>query len=1748
MACSVNMYFGERLIGNTFKVYYSESSNVEIVDYDCSMICTALGFNFDKFKLTEKELLSTGSYSTWMMYNATSQDPDNFGVQVFKELFGPAGYADLVGTVAETVDCIIDQNDATGVSQHMTQLNTQGQAELVTQMQIAFEWIKGVHDEYYGKKYLVEVGDDVSGVCIKDKFGNKPNFDLKVEAEGGLYYASDMPSPAGGWPNAGVTQILDLNIGPETLIFHEQDNRIGAFCKINDSPCSSGSSSCATQVKFGFEWEVDLSSVSDDAFYQKNGKLYIKTSVTESIYQINNKQYVLVDMSSVPRLRLSADATDCKKNVISQGATTLLTIINPELVTKDMSDAVKNLMCDDKDGVKRGAPHNRSALNLLNSHKPTVVPDAFVIPAKSNLFVYGPWFYQANPVGGTVVEKNNDLCPWRFSDGTDDGYARMNLYGGLIAYDGPRGLQKQESGSIKVASLPNYNIGFVVGTNAATLTDLNIEIGESGYTTTYNFQTYTPKFGSPGRALAGLWSKSYKSMSYINKFFKDQRLELNKLINSVDTKIQQKNKFGKNSAFNKRIDASNLGEPGDVDQSNSSSSPAMLLMSGYFFEDKATNASGGPSCHSSANGPDGLCDPCDDKDYAKPAVGPSSTASTGNILQNRPFANLEKGYTWEYVRENTFTRTAISTLDLILTPISTDQSNDTTSELPRLSLYESFNCSSMEYIAKGQLASAGDPPNSRPRLEMPPYILGSLQDLPIHQAYLNSVTSEQMLNSWDTRQNSSTKGFITHIIGYGDDFTDFNLNITSDNEDTRQQETNFRYNALRGPLTLQGWGYDTSGKPIPNAIDSAQLTEQGQFRRKGLKDAFMKNWLNNPKTWPAGPIDLRWDRERGVWVAPPANKIVVARLLAPLTAFGVATAELLNPGASDGLRFYQNYDIWGPEGQDVKQGINNANIKVYEYLGVSYCKCDRIYAWYDDGKYIVLESNRSYEGLVDSCCETTTTTTTTTTVPTVPPSTPDCWCDLDCLRTISNYKAGQHQALVHKIVGGADCLAWEDIVECVDEAGSATPSVGSDSASFTESDAPLAASSSVGSEGESTSTFDTDGFATTVVELGATALSVNPSEPSSTQLLSMLTASVTTGVIDSDADPKTLGHVISWIFNSDPFNFDYLGESETLRVQYLIDVKDSAGSSLLTTKKTITITIIGSNEGPVEIEIDETDTYLTKTGTLAYFSRSTKDANDGTITVNVSTSLTNIDTNTNRDIPDSTDAYRFGDDVIPSEADLDDMFSAGLVTSGTGSDNEEALLIDWSFDSDIGVSFRKNFNYMSKDLFLNLTYDVDVTVDGVALTTRQVIIKITGTNDAPTVTSISGGLTSGSTAFYNCDPTNTSLSVNSSVSGDIVLEDLDYQDGNITAEVVSMDSLSIAAGNLTLSEWEATSFWPTLSTWRNGMSISLTDDKTTIAQTGDSETPDTQALAQFVYSVPSGRDGSSFTTWLSGNDQVAMDFTLKFTDAHNESTTVVVTINIVGAHTNGTIDKALHTYSNGNPYLNDIVDRDTDGTDDSFFLYEDGDANVSASKPHYMEYSYGGSNTAAIYVFLQDGSSSSYSSVQDKDVFAFGKMEIQGMDFSRGLNFQDSGSTTNFSNDASAWDTKLQAQGNDGSLNPKLTFAMNLESGDIHNPDSYEDSIYAVLPSKGTSNTWKNTGEQYPETGILYWCAQIPKENFAVSRTITNSLNQYKDITFAGRSYAFNPAYICNNNSTNTTSYLEIIFLLRIYSLTYYTP
>jgi hypothetical protein len=89
----------------------------------------------------------------------------------------------------------------------------------------------------------------------------------------------------------------------------------------------------------------------------------------------------------------------------------------------------------------------------------------------------------------------------------------------------------------------------------------------------------------------------------------------------------------------------------------------------------------------------------------------------------------------------------------------------------------------------------------------------------------------------------------------------------------------YRFLALRGPLVMQGWGYDVFGKPIPNArgwagdgTSGEPVADSGNTHAadySGLTDRFAPDWLKDSKHWPVAPVDLRYDRQREVWTVPP---------------------------------------------------------------------------------------------------------------------------------------------------------------------------------------------------------------------------------------------------------------------------------------------------------------------------------------------------------------------------------------------------------------------------------------------------------------------------------------------------------------------------------------------------------------------------------------------------------------------------------------------------------------------------------------------------------------------------------------------------------------------------------------------------------------------------------------------------------------------------------------------------------------
>lgn len=70
---------------------------------------------------------------------------------------------------------------------------------------------------------------------------------------------------------------------------------------------------------------------------------------------------------------------------------------------------------------------------------------------------------------------------------------------------------------------------------------------------------------------------------------------------------------------------------------------------------------------------------------------------------------------------------------------------------------------------------------------------------------------------------------------------------------------------LKAPMVLTGWGYDINDLPVPRESESSTT--------------FHPHASWNTHLWKSGPVDLRWDEERGVWTGGGGNtKIYLVKL------------------------------------------------------------------------------------------------------------------------------------------------------------------------------------------------------------------------------------------------------------------------------------------------------------------------------------------------------------------------------------------------------------------------------------------------------------------------------------------------------------------------------------------------------------------------------------------------------------------------------------------------------------------------------------------------------------------------------------------------------------------------------------------------------------------------------------------------------------------------------------------------------
>jgi hypothetical protein len=116
-------------------------------------------------------------------------------------------------------------------------------------------------------------------------------------------------------------------------------------------------------------------------------------------------------------------------------------------------------------------------------------PSFAALPLKSNVLTYGPW-YAAGAPGKVRFEHDPSLTPWNYG-----GHAAMGFAANAKVATAVTNMQVSESGQVERAGAPLAPLGGVLQSGGPNVTGVSVRFGQGGVATTYNFHTFSPRFG-----------------------------------------------------------------------------------------------------------------------------------------------------------------------------------------------------------------------------------------------------------------------------------------------------------------------------------------------------------------------------------------------------------------------------------------------------------------------------------------------------------------------------------------------------------------------------------------------------------------------------------------------------------------------------------------------------------------------------------------------------------------------------------------------------------------------------------------------------------------------------------------------------------------------------------------------------------------------------------------------------------------------------------------------------------------------------------------------------------------------------------------------------------------------------------------------------------------------------------------------------------------------------------------------------
>jgi hypothetical protein len=753
-----------------------------------------------------------------------------------------------------------------------------------------------------GNKWTVSV----PMVCYKnvqqasDLFGTEPEDPSSNDTP--IYEWSDLPSVDGGWVDTiasssdnseycdGVSTILGMGHREDTDMFTSDNGLMGALLRFDPLWDDFNIGGTPSSEYFYKQVSLDLGLPS----------LYLRASIAPQwVFTVNpqrgsNDLMVSAVLSTKGYVyKKQPDTTIVSSPTIGVwggwNARSMLDL-NPgaDIITLNtyIQDTSRNIF--------------RSPW-LLGAAIPFANPRQAIIPILSKTRNYGPWHFSAtfansnlNVVGKTKVIQDDSLNPWEYG-----GCKYLSLGAQYLAHSVISDVDRGERGSITIAGYPENQLGAEItkqpinlsdrviqrrdyggfeynyvnvgglSTQTSQITNLSVAVGPGGITSQYQLSSFTPVF----EAFNKLDQDRFKRLG--QQAFQNAKQIRQNIVGNFRSLRSAIREWMRTQGMNDWAAHDDFG--GGVRQDfRIPQSPHEFIIGGYL---KPSN--------------DSL-----ETDFTKKQVGSFPTTEITNF--------------------NSYDVSSIMSQDGFYRPIKTKKGD--------------VNHPDNESIPQDN--QPGTAPAGQPKQSVDPYgplnagaktYVGPI----INKDYLDFLANptdtlvtqrDPYASDWANQQSQNPNplgypsGHDIEVVGRSNisDMEEFNFGAlgVTDPANTIQYTDDYRYMAHRGPLVVHGWGYDIMGKPIPNhkennisgggSESAGNLLNGGVFgthqtNYSGLSDQFYGGWLQRPDTWPAGPVDLRWDRNRGVWTVPSDLRFYLVRLTTNLAAVNdTATCNVYN--------------------------------------------------------------------------------------------------------------------------------------------------------------------------------------------------------------------------------------------------------------------------------------------------------------------------------------------------------------------------------------------------------------------------------------------------------------------------------------------------------------------------------------------------------------------------------------------------------------------------------------------------------------------------------------------------------------------------------------------------------------------------------------------------------------------------------------------------------------------------------------